>query len=66
MSPEVLRRHAGHYTQVVWPATTKLGMATVRNPRGTYIVARYEPAGNVLGQSAWGGGFFLMPRGEDK
>lgn len=58
----------GHYTQAVWPATTKLGMARVRGPRGTYIVARYEPAGKCLGRVPGEEGsrcrFFLMPRGE--
>ncbi|XP_068747361.1 Golgi-associated plant pathogenesis-related protein 1-like [Montipora capricornis] len=45
----------GHFTQVVWKSTTKVGVALVakRGSDGymvTYIVARYFPAGNILGQ----------------
>lgn len=46
----------GHFTQVVWQATTKLGVAKATTVRGrgyvTYIVARYAPPGNYLGQFA--------------
>ncbi|MEV0339266.1 CAP family protein [Nocardia sp. NPDC050713] len=49
----------GHFTQVVWRATTQVGAASVICPAGTifpqpsrFIVARYTPAGNVLGQFA--------------
>ncbi|KAK0639685.1 CAP domain-containing protein [Cercophora newfieldiana] len=44
----------GHYTQCVWPETTKLGMGIAKGSNGwTYIVGRYSPAGNMSGQSAW-------------
>ncbi|KAK4451083.1 CAP domain-containing protein [Podospora aff. communis PSN243] len=44
----------GHYTQVVWPETTKLGMGMAKGSNGwTYVVGRYTPAGNMNGQSAW-------------
>ncbi|CAI0646840.1 unnamed protein product, partial [Colletotrichum noveboracense] len=34
----------GHYTQVVWKSTTKVGMATATDSSGaTYVVARYSP-----------------------
>ena len=43
----------GHFTQVVWKSTTKVGagIATYNdgNNVATYIVARYKPAGNVIG-----------------
>ena len=41
----------GHFTQVVWKGSKKLGMARARTPdeRETYVVARYDPAGNMLG-----------------
>lgn len=49
-------RKTGHFTQVVWKATTKLGVAkATAQQRGfyvTYIVARYSPRGNYLGQFA--------------
>ncbi|XP_068724156.1 uncharacterized protein [Montipora capricornis] len=43
----------GHFTQVVWKTSTKLGIgkADANRPGGetcTYIVGRYEPGGNVL------------------
>jgi len=39
----------GHFTQVVWKGTTKLGCAIQKRGRETYIVARYSPPGNVVG-----------------
>ncbi|KAL8922473.1 MAG: hypothetical protein Q9208_005195 [Pyrenodesmia sp. 3 TL-2023] len=46
----------GHYTQVIWPSTTKVGvgMAKARDG-GWFVVARYSPPGNFTGQSAWTG-----------
>lgn len=41
----------GHYTQIVWPATTRLGCATASNARADYLVCRYAPPGNVVGTS---------------
>ena len=44
----------GHYTQVVWPSTTSVGMASATSASGkSYIVGRYLPGGNISGQSAW-------------
>jgi hypothetical protein len=44
----------GHFTQVVWNASTKLGVGKatgkVGNSDCTWAVARYAPAGNVAGQ----------------
>ncbi|RCV06399.1 hypothetical protein SEVIR_1G160400v4 [Setaria viridis] len=41
----------GHYTQVVWANSIKLGCAMVvcDSQRGMFIVCEYEPRGNVLG-----------------
>ncbi|KZL70697.1 SCP-like extracellular protein [Colletotrichum tofieldiae] len=43
----------GHYTQIVWKSTTKVGMALATNSQGTYVVARYSPPGNYIGQKPY-------------
>lgn len=41
----------GHYTQMVWGNTTEIGMGVAVSKGGeTYVVARYNPAGNFQGQ----------------
>ncbi|KAK7429801.1 hypothetical protein QQZ08_003646 [Neonectria magnoliae] len=41
----------GHYTQVIWKSTTKVGMAIASGTNGeTYVVARYSPPGNYIGE----------------
>lgn len=45
----------GHYTQVVWPATREVGCATARGERYDFLVCRYWPAGNVMGQRIFPG-----------
>ena len=40
----------GHYTQIVWRNTQSVGCALVGNGRNDYLVCRYSPAGNVIGQ----------------
>jgi len=42
-----------HYTQIVWRGTTRLGCATASNAKDDYLVCRYTPAGNVVGQVAF-------------
>jgi len=46
----------GHFTQMVWKSTTDIGCATAqctwKGRDATYLVCRYSPAGNVLGQFA--------------
>lgn len=39
----------GHYTQIVWPTTLRVGCATASNRSSDYLVCRYSPAGNVVG-----------------
>ncbi|MDM7956256.1 CAP domain-containing protein [Blastomonas sp.] len=41
----------GHYTQIIWRGTSKVGCAVVSNPDEDYLVCRYLPAGNVMGAS---------------
>ena len=41
----------GHYTQMVWRATTKIGAGIATGADGkTYLVCNYNPAGNMMGQ----------------
>ena len=39
-----------HYTQMIWSRTTRVGCALAANRRNEYLVCRYSPAGNYLGQ----------------
>jgi len=44
----------GHYTQVIWPGTTHVGMATFTGKNGhQVIVGRYSPPGNFSGRTAF-------------
>lgn len=40
----------GHFTQMVWKGTTQIGCGTAQCPQGRFLVCRYLPQGNVLGQ----------------
>ena len=44
----------GHFTQVVWKSSTKLGCGTAHKTEGkmitAYVVCQYAPAGNVRGR----------------
>jgi pathogenesis-related protein 1 len=41
----------GHYTQMVWRDTTRVGYGIATVQGMTVVVANYEPAGNIGGQS---------------
>ena len=43
----------GHYTQIIWRNTRELGCAEASNRRDDYIVCRYLPAGNLVGEVAY-------------
>jgi len=39
-----------HYTQMVWPTTTRIGCALASTSRTDYLICRYSPAGNIDGK----------------
>ncbi len=42
----------GHYAQIIWSRTTRIGCALASNAREDVLVCRYSPAGNVMRQVA--------------
>ncbi|CAD7077045.1 unnamed protein product [Hermetia illucens] len=40
----------GHFTQVVWKSSRRLGVAIARRGSSTWVVANYDPPGNYSGQ----------------
>ena len=57
----------GHFTQMVWVNTRHIGVAKAVSHDGTqYVVARYQPSGNILGEFKEnvkpGNGFSSKPR----
>ena len=43
----------GHYTQMIWQSTTQVGCALVSNGKMDYLVCRYLPQGNYIGQKPY-------------
>lgn len=41
----------GHYTQLMWRATGRVGCAVARGARDDVLVCRYREAGNVIGET---------------
>jgi hypothetical protein len=44
----------GHYTQMIWHNTTRVGCAIARSEGDEYLVCRYSPPGNWIGQDPQG------------
>jgi hypothetical protein len=38
-----------HYTQMIWPASRRIGCALYSDAHWDYLICRYAPAGNVVG-----------------
>jgi hypothetical protein len=43
----------GHYTQIVWRNTKQVGCGLARTGRQDFLVCRYNPAGNIVGQRVY-------------
>ena len=43
--------HVGHYTQLIWRETDRVGCAVAQSASEDVLVCRYSQAGNVIGQS---------------
>ena len=43
----------GHYTQMIWRNTTSVGCALAGNGKTDYLVCRYSPPGNIIGQKPY-------------
>ena len=41
-----------HYAQIVWRRSTRMGCAMASGASDDYLVCRYSPAGNVMGERA--------------
>ncbi|KAK6725962.1 hypothetical protein RB195_004339 [Necator americanus] len=46
-------RGVGHYTQMVWQETVKLGCYVQTCPKMCYVVCQYGPAGNMMGKDIY-------------
>ncbi len=44
---------SGHYTQMVWGKTTKIGLGKAKGKRWAIIVGNYDPAGNMMGEKPY-------------
>ena len=49
-SPEyVFENNTGHYTQIVWRSSIRIGCASAACGRSSVVVCRYDPPGNYIG-----------------
>jgi hypothetical protein len=54
--PGVSFNVVGHDTQMVWKKSTAVGFGIAEVNGGTVIVANYDPAGNIAGETPYYGG----------
>jgi hypothetical protein len=40
----------GHYTQMIWKGTSRVGCAVHKTRKWDFLICRYSPPGNVVGQ----------------
>jgi pathogenesis-related protein 1 len=52
LAPENVKSF-GHYTQVVWKASTKFGCGKSKTPDGFVWVCEYDPPGNFMDETAY-------------
>jgi hypothetical protein len=43
-------QNVGHYTQMAWRSSTRVGCAIATNGQNDFLVCRYSPQGNYFGQ----------------
>ncbi len=43
----------GHYTQIVWKNTQSVGCALASNGQTDFLVCRYSPPGNIVGEKPY-------------
>ena len=43
----------GHYTQIVWKNTKSIGCALASNGETDFLVCRYSPEGNIVGEKPY-------------
>jgi hypothetical protein len=55
----------GHYTQMVWHSTTRIGCAVTSNRSDEFLTCRYMRPGNVLGSSPFGSRSGISEAGDD-